>query len=273
MSYIVRDLQREDEFEFCHCLEAWSEEMAESGNHKEQWLARMKNEGLGVKIAVTDEGKYAGMIQYYPSRFSPAIIPSEDTWFIHCIWVHGYKKGQGNFQGRGIGKAMLKAAEDDIRDRCGKIVLAWGLRLPFWMKSSWFKKNGYSPSDKTGMQELVQKNLVESDYRALWRKPKKLPAPVDDNGLLQVTTFMSGACTVTAIAYERLKRVIDGMPVNNLLIDSSRPEALEEWGLSDIMFIGARKIPAGPPPSTEKLRRILVREMKRNHAPALQRPG
>lgn len=104
-------------------------------------------------------------------------------------------------------------------------------------------------------------------------KTKKIPAPVDENGLLQVTTFMSGACTVTAIAYERLKRVIDGMPVNNLLIDSSRPEALEEWGLSDIMFIGGRKIPAGPPPSTEKLRRILVREMKRNHAPALQRPG
>lgn len=263
MSYTVRDLQIDDELEYCHCLESWSDEMAESGSHKEHWLARMKNEGLGVKIAVTDEGKYAGMIQYYPSRFSPAVIPSEDTWFIHCIWVHGYKQGQGNYQGKGIGKALLLSAEDDIRDRGGKIVLAWGLKLPFWMKSKWFKKNGYRHSDQTGMQELVQKNLVDSEYRAAWRREKKSPAPVDENGLLQVTTFMSGACTVTAIAYERLKKVIAGLPVNSRLIDSSLPENLEEWGLSDQLFIGSKKVPIGPPPSQEKLRRILNRELRK----------
>lgn len=262
-SMTIRDLQKDDEMEFCHCLESWSEEMAESGNHKEHWLARMKREGLGVKLAVTDDGKYAGMIQYYPARFSPAIAPSEDAWFIHCIWVHGYNKGQGNFQKKGIGKALLQAAEDDIRNRGGKIVLAWGLRLPFWMKSKWFRKNGYSPSDATGMQELVQKNLTESEISAVWRKPKKAPPAIDEKGLLQVTTFMSGACTVTAIAYERLRKVINGLPVNSRLIDSSLPRNLDEWGLSDVMFIGSKKVFIGPPPSTQKLHRILVRELKK----------
>lgn len=263
LAYIVRDLQKDDELEFCHCLESWSEEMAESGTHKEQWLARMKREGLGVKLAVTEDGNYAGMIQYYPSRFSPALIPTEDAWFIHCIWVHGYKKGQGNFQGKGIGKAMLMSAEEDIRGRGGKIILAWGLKLPFWMKSKWFKKNGYKTSDTIGMQELVQKDLVESEYGAVWRRPKKTPSPVDEAGLLQVTTFMSGACTVTAIAYERLKKVIIGLPVVDILIDSSLPENLDEWGLSDIMFIGTKKVPVGPPPSAKKLRRILFGELRK----------
>jgi len=238
--------------------------MAESGDHKERWLTRMKTKGLGVMIAVTDDGKYAGMIQYYPSRFSPALISSEDAWFIHCIWVHGYKKGQGNFQGRGIGTALLQAAETDIRNRGGKVILAWGLSMPFWMKSSWFKKNGYTPADKSGIQELVIKNLDGTERQAKWRNAKKTPPARNADGTLLATTFMSGACSVTAIAHERLKKVIVGLPVALRLIDTSQPENLEEWGMSDVMFIGSKKVTTGPPPGTSKLLRIVRKELRKN---------
>ena len=266
MHWEIRDLQKQDEMEFCHCLESWSDEMAESGDHKAHWLAQMKTEGrLGVKLAITDDGKYAGMIQYYPSRYSPAGASSDDIWFIHCIWVHGYKKGQGNFQGRGIGKAMLAAAEEDILSRGGKAVLAWGLSLPIWMKSRWYKKNGYRRADKTGIRELVIKSLDGAEHSGAWRKTAKLPPARDADGNLIVTTFMSGACTVTAIAYERLKKAASGLPVTLNLIDASRPENLEEWGFADVMFIGGRKVELGPPPSEAKLSRIIRKEIKKRH--------
>ena len=39
---------------FC-CLEEWSDEMKEAGNHKELWYQKMKEKDLGVKLAVEDE--------------------------------------------------------------------------------------------------------------------------------------------------------------------------------------------------------------------------
>ena len=96
---------------FC-CLEDWSDEMKEAGDHKEKWFKKMKEKGLRVKVAVIDE-KVCGMIQYTPAENS--LIEGNDIFFINCIWVHGYKKGVGNFQKKGIGKALLQAAENDIK--------------------------------------------------------------------------------------------------------------------------------------------------------------
>lgn len=42
------------------------------------------------------------------------------------------------------------------------------------------------------------------------------------------------------------------------------PENLEEWGLADAIFINDRMISTGPPPSYEKLRKILKKRMM-NH--------
>ena len=81
------------------CLEDWSDEMKEAGDHKEHWYRKMKDKGLGVKIAVTEDDKVVGMIQYVPLEYSTA--EGDNLYFINCIWVHGYKEGVGNFFGVG----------------------------------------------------------------------------------------------------------------------------------------------------------------------------
>ncbi len=77
------------------------------------------------------------------------------------------------------------------------------------------------------------------------------------------TTFLSGACSAAAIAYERLKRAISGLPVTLNLINASLPDNLEEWGLADVIIIGKRKVNIGPPPSESKLSRIVRKELKK----------
>ncbi len=85
------------------CLEDWSDEMKEAGNHKEMWFQKFKDKGLRVKIVVEND-KVCGMIQYLPIEYS--VCEGKDLYFINCIWVHGHKKGIGNFQKRGIGTEL-----------------------------------------------------------------------------------------------------------------------------------------------------------------------
>lgn len=37
------------------CLEDWSDEIREAGDHKEMWYNRMKDQGLRVKLALDEE--------------------------------------------------------------------------------------------------------------------------------------------------------------------------------------------------------------------------
>jgi hypothetical protein len=76
------------------CLEDWSDEIKEAGNHKKNWYAKMQGKGLGVKLAVDDAGTVGGMIHYVPIENS--IVEGRELYFINCVWVHGYKKGRGD---------------------------------------------------------------------------------------------------------------------------------------------------------------------------------
>lgn len=116
------------------CLEDWSEEMLEAGDHKEIWFNKIRNKGLRVKLAIDDRGEVGGMIQYLPIDYSFA--EGKNLYFINCIWVHKYKEGRGNFQKRGMGKMLLKAAENDAKAMGALGMVTWGISLPFWMKAS-----------------------------------------------------------------------------------------------------------------------------------------
>jgi len=148
---------------FC-CLEDWSDEMKEAGNHKQQWYNQMKDKGLGVKLAVENE-KVLGMIQYVPVESAP--IVGNNIYFINCIWVHGYKEGVGNQQKKGIGKALLQAAEEDVKSKNADGLAAWGISLPFWMKASWFKKQGYKK-----VQKFFKWDAIASQYEKVFKLVK-----------------------------------------------------------------------------------------------------
>jgi hypothetical protein len=107
----VIDLAPPHEELYCQCLEDWSADIREAGDHKRAWYAKMRDRGLRVKLAVDDAGEVGSMIQYVPIQYAPA--SGKDLFFINCIWVHGHQQGRGNFQKRGMGKALLEAAEDD----------------------------------------------------------------------------------------------------------------------------------------------------------------
>lgn len=245
---------------YCQCLEDWSAEIKEAADHKARWYESMKQKGLRVKLAADDNGTVAGMIQYAP--IEQTHVAGHDLYFIYCIWVHGYKQGRGNFQKQGMGKALLKAAEEDARNLGAKGISAWGVGLPFWMKASWFKKHGYQKADRDGISVLMWKPFTPDAAAPQWVRRKKKPEAVA--GQVTVTAFKCGWCPAQNMTFERARRAAAdcGARVVFNAIDTSDQAAFNEWGILDGLYIDGRSFRFGPPPKYEKIKKLLEKKAK-----------
>lgn len=260
----VTDLKPEQHAAYFQCLEDWSDEIKEAGEHKENWFNFMKERGLRVKIAIDDAGTPGGMIQYAPIEHSySALAQRSGLYFIYCIWVHGHTKGRGNFQKKGFGSALLQAAERDVMDLGGMGLIAWGMSIPVFMRASWFKKHGYKRIDRIGIQELLWKPFFGNACPPKWVRPKKTPAAVKDK--VSVVCFKTGWCPAQNIVYERAKRAVCEFPSEVVFnaVDTLDERTRREWGISDALYIDGKQIRTGPPPSYEKITSLIRKRLKR----------
>ena len=260
----IIDLSGEYEGNYFVCLEEWSDELKEAGNHKENWYRKMKEKGLGVKLALNEDKKPVGMIQYIPIEYS--FVQGRDLYFVLCIWVHGYKnKGVGNYQKQGIGKALIQAAEIDVKKRGSKGLVAWGVSLPVFMKALWFKKQGYAKVDKNGFlgQVLLWKPFSDDAIPPKWISSETKPET--DPNKVTVTASISGWCPAYNMVFERAKRASLelGEQVVFNEINTLNKELPEELAFSDSLFVNRKKINTGPPPSYKKIRKKISRELKK----------
>ncbi len=258
----IIDLDEHRKRTYFHCLEEWSDDMKDSGPYKENWYEAMKKNGLRVKLAVDDNENVVGMIQYLPVERTHVI--GTGLYFIYCIWVHGHKQGVGNNQHRGIGKLLLQTAENDVRESGGSGIAAWGLALPVWMKASWFKKMGYRKIDKDGLACLMWKPFSESATPPKWAKIKAVPVLIP--GKVSITAFVNGWCPAQNIAFVRAKRVAEEFPGSVIFneINMLDEENRRRWGNVEGLFIDDKQLRSGPPPSYEKIKKIVEKRVKKS---------
>jgi N-acetylglutamate synthase-like GNAT family acetyltransferase len=258
----IIDLDEQNKNLYFVCLEDWSEEIKEAGDHKAQWFEKMKDKGVRVKFAADDNGIIGGMIQYLPVENH--FVQGKDLYFIACIHVHGYKQGRGNFQKKGMGTALLGAAEQDARSLGAKGIAAWGVILPFWMKASWFKKHGYKQVDRDGISALLFKPFTPDAQPPKWnRQKKKLTA--QDRTKVCVTAFKDGWCPAQNMVFERARRAAleFGEKVKFEAIDTLDSGNYGEWGITDALYIDGKKVRTGPPPSFEKIKWMIEKRVNK----------
>ena len=254
-------LSPEHEKIFCACLEDWSDEIKEAGDHKARWLEKMRDKGLRVKLALDDRGEVGGMIQYVPVEES--FVDGHGLYFVHCIWVHGHKQGRGNFQKKGMGTALLEAAEEDARELGAKGMAAWGMAIPVFMRAAWFRKHGYKKADSIGMQVLLWKPFAEDAVPPRWIRDKKKPDL--EPGKVSVTALINGWCPGMNMAYERARRAAAefGEKVSFRTVDTFDRATFKEWGEPDAIFVDGKGLRMGPPPTYKKIRKSIAKRVKK----------
>jgi GNAT superfamily N-acetyltransferase len=258
----VVDLDESTKPLFCQCLEDWPGDVKETGDRRCRWVDRFTPRGLRGKLALDDAGTPGGMIQYLPIEEST--VDGTGLYFVTCIWVHGHKQGRGNFQGHGMGRALLAAAEEDARARGAEGMAAWGLWLPFWMKASWFRRRGYRTAERNGIASLLWKSFVAEARPPRWFRRTKRALEATP-GRVNVTCFVNGWCSAGNLTAERARRVAGefGDRVVFREVDTSEHATVAEWGLSDALFVDGRQVMTGPPISPDRLRKIVRKRLER----------
>jgi GNAT superfamily N-acetyltransferase len=256
----IIDITTETEDQYFCCLEEWSDEIKEAGDYKQKWYLQMKDKGLRVKFALDENNIIGGMIQYIPIEHS--IFSGRNLYVVLCIWVHGHKQGRGDYRGKGMGKALLKAAEEDAELLGADGLVTWGLIIPVFMRASWFKRHGYKRVAKSGIMRLLWKPFTENALPPKFNRAKKKPEKGDSK--VNVTLFRNGWCQTMNIACERARRASLEFPgkVNLQVFETTDKYVFEEWGINDALYIDGKEVSVGPAPSYEKIRKRIEKRVR-----------
>ena len=257
----IRDLTEADLPAYFCCFEEWEKRLEPGKSFKQKWYEQAQGKGLRVKIAIDDDGTPCGMIQYLPVEHTH--ITGRDIYFIYCIWVHGHKQGIGNRQNKGMGKALLAAAEEDAKALGAKGVAAWGLRIPVWMKAAWFRKQGYKSAHSSGIMQLVFKAWAPDVPKPAFPKPKKKPAAGKDKVIL--TDFIDGWCTYSNVTHANAAKLAAEFPgkVELVTLDATDKEVLAEWGIGEGLYIDGKAVRTAPPLPYAALKSKVEKRIKR----------
>jgi hypothetical protein len=159
-----------------------------------------------------------------------------------------------------MGKALLAAAEEDVRRLGAKGLAAWGNTYPGWMPVAWLLKLGYTEADRRGPEVLVWKSFGRDAIRPQWRVPRKSPPTAPDT--VTVTVFLNPWCGIPCDFYETVRDVVGRYPsgVQMQTVDTTEASALDDWGYCNAVFVDGQQVTRG----VEELQRTIDAQLLRH---------
>jgi len=113
--------------------------------NKIEWIKEYSPKGLKIKIILSEDGGYQGMIEYIPGEFAHRPVNSNGFMFIHCVFV-GFKK---EFKGKGFASALLDECINDAKQQNMLGVAVVTRKGSFMADSKIFIKKNFEIIDKS----------------------------------------------------------------------------------------------------------------------------
>lgn len=200
MDGLIRDMVAEDIYYVSTCSHVdESEEIDRCGQARAAWLQEAWAQGARIKVAVLD-ARPVGLLYLLPIEISPCGPLAEGLMVIPCLFV------QRQWAGRGLGRALLDAAEEEAHCQGRQGIVTEAFHHDFWfMPASFFERHGYVEAHRQGSVALLWKSFAPTAVP---------PRPLQSSyafeavpGKVVVDLFWQTFCETSWIEAQRVREV------------------------------------------------------------------
>lgn len=118
------------------------------------WFKSKINSGLKIKIALDNNGKQVGFIEYIPSELAWRPVKATNYLFIQCIGIFAKEA-----KDKGIGSTLIQQCEQDALNQQKDGICVMSSEGPWMANKSLYEKNHFTIADKLGRFELMFKSF------------------------------------------------------------------------------------------------------------------
>ena len=202
--------------------------------------------GLRVLVAYEDTTP-VGHLELIPIEYAPRPVKGEDLIFIDCLFVAPKARRHG------VGSGLLQACEDRARTHSkGLAVIAYP-DSPH-MPTDFFIEHGFSiqAADVETNTRLMVKTWAEVTAPEFLPRHYVSPQAVPP-GQAVVDLFWCGQCPFYARTRDQLMKVAREMhkTVTVREINTDQRLAVEQWGLTNALYINGQSVFKSSPTETE----------------------
>ncbi len=262
MGIIIREMTKDDEYYVSTCTHVNENniEYEKSSHRRLLWLQSMKQQGLKVKVALIDD-IHAGFLYIMPIEINPWQIQGNDLMVFPCL------VSQSEFSQKGIGKQLIKAAEEETHEQQRKGIATLGYFWDFWfMPAKYLFKLGFKVAARRGEEAILWKKFDKTANPPQFRKENFTFQPSKDK--VVVDLFWNTFCLTSDVEAQRVREVAlefgDVVVLNEY--SACDPLVLQQYGISRRIFVNGKMIETGPEIEKDKLRQ----EIKKNFYGRLQ---
>ena len=250
MTIIIRDMTKDDEFYVGTCTHVNENNIEREKSCKRRivWLKSMEKHGLRVKVALLD-GIHAGFLYIMPIEINPWNIQGRDLMVFPCL------VSQSKYSKKGIGKKLIKAAEQEAKSQDCKGIATSGYFWDFWfMPADYFLKLGFKVAEKRNEEAILWKQFVADAEIPKFREENYTFKPIKDKVVIDL--FWNRFCLTSDVEAERVREVASEYGNKVILNDFSAVDQkiIQQYGIERRIYVNGKMMELGSEIERNKLR-------------------
>ncbi|MCK4379921.1 MAG: hypothetical protein KAW51_02205 [Candidatus Lokiarchaeota archaeon] len=253
MRIIIRDMTKDDEYYVGTCTHVNENniEREKSAPRRISWLRSMEKYGLRVKVALVDN-IHAGFLYIMPIEINPWQIQGRELMVFPCLVSHS------KFSDKGIGKELIKAAEEETKRQDRKGIATIGYFWDFWfMPAKYFLKLGFEVAEIRGEEAILWKQFDQNAEPPHFREENYNFEPI--KGKIVIDLFWNRFCLTSDVEAQRVREVVSEFGNDVILNEFSAVDQniLQRYGIERRIYVNGEMIEVGPEVEKSKLREAI----------------
>lgn len=261
MRIIIRDMTKVDEYYVGTCTHVNENniEREKSAPRRISWLRSMEKYGLRVKVALVDN-IHAGFLYIMPIEINPWQIQGRELMVLPCLVSHS------KFSKNGIGKKLVKTAEEETKRQDRKGIATIGYFWDFWfMPAEYFLKLGFKVAEKRGEEAILWKQFDQNAEPPHFREENYNFKPI--RGKIVIDLFWNRFCLTSDVEAQRVRDVASEYGNDLILNEFSAVDQkiLQQYGIERRIYVNGEMIEVGPEVEKSKLREAINNALNKSN--------